>query len=269
MAPEVKAVKSAKRALEIFGFFNATRREATVMEIAREYGYPQSSTSELLNYLVELGFLDRDRHRRAYWPTAKVAVLGSWASPELFRCGRLLAAMDDLAREFDCAVILAGRVGLRVEHLETVPATVAVPAAEMAGPLTASALGKLLLAATDGRAARKLIHRINSEVDEARRVRWEDLAVQIEHIRAHGASISPGVSQGAGGVVSVLLPGGAARDRLAIGMAVAEGDLRGGAFFTRALRQAVAAGLETRAGKRDASYPQARPVALPALIRAV
>ena len=71
--PDPKQVKSAKRVLQVFEYFGASRQQATVMEIAREFGYPQSSTSELLGCLVELGFLRRDRHTRMYRPSARVA----------------------------------------------------------------------------------------------------------------------------------------------------------------------------------------------------
>ena len=94
-----KKIKSAQRALEVLEYFSDARPTATVMDIARSMGYPQSSTSELLNCLVSLGYLNRDRDQRTYRPTARVAVIGSSVQPELFRKGRLLAILDHLAEE--------------------------------------------------------------------------------------------------------------------------------------------------------------------------
>lgn len=239
-ALDVKKIKSAKRVLEIFEFFNAERREATVMEIAREYGYPQSSTSELLGCLVELGFLTRDRYRRTYQPTAKVAMLGAWTHPELFRRGHLLTLMDDLAVSLDCSIVLTGCVGLRTEHIETVYGGTELPAAEQPGPLTRGQLGRLLLSVHDRIAIRKLVHRLNSEVVEDDRVRCEELLVEVDDIRTQGFVASEGLSEGKGGVVAIRLPGVATSENLALAIVVAPGDTRGCGFFLRALRDAVA-----------------------------
>lgn len=237
---DVKKIKSAKRVLEIFEFFNSERSEATVMEIAREYGYPQSSTSELLGCLVELGFLTRDRYRRTYRPTAKVAMLGAWTHPRLFRRGHLLTLMDDLAAELECSVVLTGCVGLRTEHLEVVHGGTELPGIENAGPLSRGQLGRLLLSVHDRIAIRKLVHRMNSEAAEDQRVRCEDFLVEIDDIRTQGFAVSPGLSEGAGGIVAVRLPQSATNENLALSVVVGEGDLRGCGFFLRALRETVA-----------------------------
>ena len=115
-----KKIKSAQRALEVLEYFQGGRSEATVMDIARSMGYPQSSTSELLGCLVALGYLTRDRSARTYRPTARVAVLGAWVQPNLFREGRLLPLMDDLAHEVSAAVVLGNRVGLNIQYIHAV-----------------------------------------------------------------------------------------------------------------------------------------------------
>ena len=48
-ALDPKKIKSAQRVLEVLEYFTHDREEATVMDIARAMGYPQSSTSELLS----------------------------------------------------------------------------------------------------------------------------------------------------------------------------------------------------------------------------
>ncbi|WP_294198234.1 helix-turn-helix domain-containing protein [uncultured Sphingomonas sp.] len=238
---DVKKIKSAKRVLEIFEFFNSERTEATVMEIAREYGYPQSSTSELLGCLVELGFLTRDRSRRTYRPTAKVAMLGAWTHPRLFRRGHLLTLMDDLAAELECSIVLTGCVNLRTEHLEIVRGGTDMPAIEQPGPLSRGQLGRLLLSVHDRIAIRKLVHRMNSEVADEDRVRCEDFLVQVDDIRTQGFAVSPGLNEGAGGLVAVRLPQAVTNENLSLAIIVGEGDMRGCGFFLRALRETVSA----------------------------
>src|SRR6185312_9132731 len=94
-----KKVKSAERVLEVLRYFNADRQEATVMDIAREMGYPQSSTSELLQCL---------------------ALLGAWVQPRLFRRGHLLPMLDRLAEETGQTVFLASKVGLSIQYIHVV-----------------------------------------------------------------------------------------------------------------------------------------------------
>ncbi|NBB50406.1 helix-turn-helix domain-containing protein [Rhizobium sp. CRIBSB] len=162
-----KKIKSAQRALEVLEYFSDARPTATVMDIARAMGYPQSSTSELLNCLVALGYLDRDRDARTYRPTARVAVIGSSVQPELFRKGRLLAILDHLAEEADLTVTLAHRVGMSMQHIHVVPG----PHADFDLPplscLATSSVGQALLATYDPVLVRKLVLRLNAEADEA------------------------------------------------------------------------------------------------------
>ena len=49
--------KIARRVIEVLEYFDDNHREATVMDIVRRYNRPQSSTSELLSSLVDLGLL--------------------------------------------------------------------------------------------------------------------------------------------------------------------------------------------------------------------
>src|SRR5262245_9190868 len=115
-----KKIKSAQRVLEVLEYFNSERQRGTVMDIARTYGYPQSSTSELLSCLVALGYLRLDLRARTYRPSARVAMLGSWVQPDLFRHGAALTLMDELAGDVGATVMLASRVGLAAQVFQVV-----------------------------------------------------------------------------------------------------------------------------------------------------
>ena len=95
---ESKMIKSAGRALQVLEYFNSGRPSATMTDFTRDLGYPLSSASELLHCLVSLGYLDYDSVARRYRPTAKVALLGVFVQPELFRQGRLIAMMEGRVR---------------------------------------------------------------------------------------------------------------------------------------------------------------------------
>jgi DNA-binding IclR family transcriptional regulator len=184
-----KKIKSAQRALEVLEYFSDTRPTATVMDIARSMGYPQSSTSELLNCLVSLGYLNRDRDQRTYRPTARVAVIGSSVQPELFRKGRLLAILDHLAEEAGVTVTLAHKVGMSVQHIHVVRGGASVDVDASTG-LAASSAGKVLLATFDPVLVRKLVHRINAEAPEgADRICAVEFGEALRQVRIQGYAL--------------------------------------------------------------------------------
>ena len=84
---ESNKAKIAKRVIEVLEFFDEDHPQATVMDIVRRFDRPQSSTSELLSSLVDLGLLHKDPCSRSYSPTPRAAmlfkkVLGSvWIQP--------------------------------------------------------------------------------------------------------------------------------------------------------------------------------------------
>lgn len=201
-----KKIKSAQRALEVLEYFSDSRPTATVMDIARSMGYPQSSTSELLNCLVSLGYLERDRDARTYRPTARVAVIGSSVQPELFRKGRLLAILDHLSEEAGVTVTLAHKVGMSMQHIHVVRAADSAIEIPAATGLATSAPGKALLATFDPNLVRKLVHRINAEAPEGTaRICATELADELRacaiqgyalHVDDGQASLSMLISQG-------------------------------------------------------------------------
>ncbi len=82
--------KIARRVVEVLEYFDDAHRDATVMDIVRRYDRPQSSTSELLSSLVELGLLRKDREARTYSLTPRAALLGTGGQAGAVRDGRLV-----------------------------------------------------------------------------------------------------------------------------------------------------------------------------------
>jgi len=215
-ALDPKKIKSAQRVLEVLEYFNADRQEGTVMDIARTYGYPQSSTSELLSCLVALGYLRRDLYARTYKPSARVAVLGAWIQPSLFRKGNLLPLMDELADDAGAGVILASKVGLEVQVFHVVEPA-GVDADLKTGDSTLllhSAPGRALLTTFGADQLRKLVHRLNAESPEELRVRFDDLMADLDEVRANGYAIAK--LDETRTLVSVLLPQSGTEERLAL-----------------------------------------------------
>ena len=113
-APSNKA-KIARRVVEVLEFFDDTHRQATVMDIVRRYDRPQSSTSELLSSLVELGLLYKDPFTRSYSLTARASLIGTSGQAEYVRDGRVVRLLDRLVAQTGLSVALFGMVGLNAQ----------------------------------------------------------------------------------------------------------------------------------------------------------
>jgi DNA-binding IclR family transcriptional regulator len=107
--------KIAKRVIEVLEFFDEEHPQATVMDIVRRFNRPQSSTSELLSSLVDLGLLYKDPCSRSYAPTPRAALLGSSVQSGLVRDGRLTGLIDRLSAQTGLAVAVFGMVGLKAQ----------------------------------------------------------------------------------------------------------------------------------------------------------
>ncbi|MDF8334946.1 helix-turn-helix domain-containing protein [Novosphingobium cyanobacteriorum] len=213
-----KKIKSADRVLEIFEMFSADRQEVTVMDVARTLNVPQSSTSELLGSLVRRGYLQRDRAARTFRPTARVALLGAWVQPQLFRHGRLLPMMDSLQEETGEGVVLASMIGLDIKHVHVVGDS--LPEALASGTehhVLHSPFGIALLSAMYRGNVRALVHRLNAESDPSLHVRYSDLEVQLNRASKQGYVVGE-LGNGVAAVV-VLLPQRLGEEQLVIGIA--------------------------------------------------
>jgi hypothetical protein len=115
--------KIARRVIEVLDYFDDAHREATVMDIVRRYDRPQSSTSELLSSLVELGLLRKDRHARTYSLTPRAALLGTGGQSAAVRDGRIVRLLDRLSAQTGLPVALFGMTGLSAQIYAWRPAT--------------------------------------------------------------------------------------------------------------------------------------------------
>lgn len=160
--------KIARRVIEVFEFFAVENRHPTVMDIVRRYDRPQSSTSELLCALVEMGLLYKDPQCRTFSPTPRLAALGYACQPEVIGGGRLFAYMDRLAQTSRCGVGLFGIVGTHVQLFRW--AQGAEPhdldlGCGSSALLSTSAVGLLLLSSLGSSQAGKILWRLNAEAE--------------------------------------------------------------------------------------------------------
>jgi len=216
------AIKSARRAFEILEAFDRHRRPLALKEITEDLGYPASSGSALLKSLVAMGYLDYDRERRSYFPTLRIATLGSWVHDALFGDGRLVGVMEDLHQATGETVILAAQSDLHAQYIHLIhsaePLQFSVPPGTRR-PLARSGMGWVLLSVQRDSEIEKLRRRINADADAAGKLSREDLMERVNEVRARGYAFSKHtVSEGVG-IIAAALPCGPPGRVFAIGAA--------------------------------------------------
>ncbi|MGN6357822.1 MAG: helix-turn-helix domain-containing protein [Novosphingobium sp.] len=217
--PSNKA-KIAKRVIEVLEFFDDNHREATVMDIVRRYDRPQSSTSELLSSLVDLGLLYKDAYSRSYSLTPRAALLGTGGQSGPVRDGRLVRLLDRLAAQTGLAVAIFGMVGLNVQVISTRRGARSQEGALLGGaqvPLPQSAAGWLLLSTVSQPRCDGTVRRLIAEAPEDRKFAFADMTATLRKCRDEGFARGPAGFDTKAEVLTVLLPEEEPGHPLAIG----------------------------------------------------
>lgn len=213
---EVGVVKSAARVLRIFEFFDDVQREARLNEICAALDLPVSSTSALLRSLVQLGYLQVDGETRAFIPTSRIAMLGSWAAGDLGQDGWFVRVMDELGAQTGQTVSIAARNGIYSQYIRveqaTAPLRVAVPTGTRR-LLAWSASGTVLLGDTDEAEIAAIVRRTNAERLQGQpRIETARVLDNVALFRRQGYFFSRGmVVRGAGHIAMAMPSSGAAR----------------------------------------------------------
>lgn len=190
--------KTARRVIEVLEFFDEQNRQATVMDIARRYKRPQSSTSELLAILVEMGLLYKDPSSRSFTPTPRAAMLGSVFQPSMVRDGRLSMLTERLSAQTGLGVAVFGMVGLDVQVFRWMggaqPVTTALPHGLAGGAQTRlcdSAAGWLLLSTVAAERREGLLRRLRAEAPADQKFNPAELAERIQACGLDGYAVGP------------------------------------------------------------------------------
>lgn len=252
-APSNKA-KIARRVVEVLEFFDDTHREATVMDIVRRYNRPQSSTSELLSSLVELGLLYKDPHSRSYSLAPRAALIGAAGQTGIVRDGRLVGLIDRLTAQTGLSAAVFGRVGLKTQIVSwhAGPRASAQAIRGLHGglrePLSDSAAGQLLLSTVDQQRRDGFLRRLNAEAADNRKFAVADMVASIDRCR-EDRHVRGKLGFGSrADVVAALLPGQDPRHPLAIGIVYGDEDRVNRDSLLRCLEEAIA-GLGAPEGK--------------------
>lgn len=218
---ESNKTKIAKRVIEVFEYFAAQGGSATVMDIVRRYGRPQSSTSELLGALVEMGLLYKDPFTRSYVPTPRMATLGAAAQPEAIGSGRLFAFMDRLAQASRHGVALFGMVGTHVQVFRWVGGAdlrSSGISCGTSGLLSSSAAGLLLLSTLGSEKSGKMLWRLNAEAEPDARFNLVEANQQVARFARCGHATGEAGFVPQANVTAVLMPETVSGRPLALGV---------------------------------------------------
>ena len=206
--------KTARRVIEVLEFFDEQHRQATVMDIARRYKRPQSSTSELLAILVEMGLLYKDANSRCFMPTPRAAMLGSIFQPNLVRDGRLSMLTERLSAQTGLGVAVMGMVGLDAQIFRWICGARAVAttlpnglAGGAQSPLHESPAGWLLLSTLAPERRAGTLRRLRAEAPADHKFSPSDLAERIGVAGQQGYAVGPaGFGVRSAQMCALLLP---------------------------------------------------------------
>lgn len=205
--------KIARRVVEVLEYFDEEHPEATVMDIVRRYDRPQSSTSELLSSLVELGLLHKDPSARNYRPTVRAALLGATSQHGAVREGRLVQLLDRLAAQTGLPVMILAKIGLDAQIVtvrqgsNTRLRRAGTWRGGMREPMPKNAAGWLLLSTVAEAKREATLRRLNAEAND------EDKFVPGEMLRRIADCAQDKLAIGQAGfgtreaMVAMLLPG--------------------------------------------------------------
>jgi DNA-binding IclR family transcriptional regulator len=261
-ALESNKAKIAKRVIEVLEFFDDQHPQATVMDIVRRYNRPQSSTSELLSSLVDLGLLYKDPTTRSYTLTPRAAMLGTVAQPQIVRDGRLTGLIYRLVAQTGLAVAVFGKVGLNCQIFSWRAGNRALQTANPKGlggglqeRLTDSAVGWLLLSTVQQPRRDGTIRRLNAEASQDRKFVHADMVERVQNAQDAGHAAGPAGFGSIADVCAVLLPGPTDNQTMAIGFVYEPSDQIDSQALVRCLNETIARCLSEPEGSAGPAVP--------------
>lgn len=141
-------VRQAAYVLEIFEYFSQIRQPATMADIAEHFGWPRSSTFNLLSTLAEKGYLYEPRPRAGYYPTPRwlaLAKIISEVEPLPAWTHALIAELSAASGE---TAAIAAPAGTMAVFIDVVESNAAIRYFAQIGhriPIHASSSGRALL----------------------------------------------------------------------------------------------------------------------------
>jgi IclR family acetate operon transcriptional repressor len=141
-------VKQAANVLDLLEFFAERKKAASLADVSKHFGWPRSSTFNLLSTLVSRGFLYEPEARGRFYPTPLWLTLAQEVASAEPVPEALLALLADLANKSDETVWIAAPSGQHAVFLEVVESKASVRYTANVGtrvPLHATATGQAIM----------------------------------------------------------------------------------------------------------------------------
>lgn len=203
-------VKQVSQALDILEFFAERRQPATPSEIARHFGWPRSSTFNLVHTLVERGYLYEPKPREGYYPTPRwLAVAQQIAAAEPLP-EALRHLLRDLAEQTGETVGITAASGAHAVFLEVIPSRYPIAYQADVGkqlPLHATASGQAILSQMPPAQVSALLRRtVFERYGEGTPMSVEEIETRIKESLARGWFASASAyTQDLGGIAVPLV----------------------------------------------------------------
>lgn len=156
-------VRQIANMLELFAYFARVQRPAGLAELSAHFGWPRSSTFNIIDTLVETGFLYEPRTRGGYYPTPRWLALSqeiSAAEPLSEQAIELVRQIADKTKE---TVWIAAASGQYAVMLQVITSPHPIRYAAEPGkrlPLHATATGQALLSQMSATQQKTLLKRV-------------------------------------------------------------------------------------------------------------
>jgi DNA-binding IclR family transcriptional regulator len=141
-------VRQAANVLEIMEFFAQMKKPATLAEIADHFGWPRSSTFNLLATLSDKGYLYEPQRRGGYYPTPRWLAMARQVSEVEPLPSWTHALVSDLSAETGETASIVAPSGVMAVFIDVVESQAAIRYFATIGhriPIHASASGRALL----------------------------------------------------------------------------------------------------------------------------
>lgn len=119
-------VKQAANVLDLLEYFAREQKPASLAELSAQFGWPRSSTFNLIQTLVERGFLYEPKPRGGFYPTGRWLALAQEVSSAEPLPKAALALLRDLAESTGETVWIAAPSGQHVIMLSVIQSAQAV-----------------------------------------------------------------------------------------------------------------------------------------------
>ena len=142
------AVRQIQNALAVIEFFATRGTPASLAEIQAHFGWPRSSTYNILSTLVEQGYMYEPARRGGYYPTRRwldIAQALVEADPIDARLSKMLRRVAEETGETAILATAAGRHSVYVDVIESASPVRYVARPGVRVPIHAGASGRALL----------------------------------------------------------------------------------------------------------------------------